>query len=399
MIRRIARYSFLQACAQGLLFISALLVASLAGPAQFGKYSTFLSSAAILSAVVTLRYDVVIAGSRSAAEAYVHARKFLVLLCAELALGIGAACCLREFIPFAASLPIVYSAAGASVLAVLGSVHLNMSRALYSVLPRILFAGTLFPFQWIFLRTAPMGALVYGHVASLTFAVLVAIFLHRKMRPQIAGEVPSDAKDLSKAYTISGILNAVCNNAPVQLVSLVHGDVLAGYYGLMDRVLGAPLLLLGNSISSALIPEIARKQGKFVRIHKWFTVLATLFLIAGYLIFKSAYLDISDGRWADARWMFLAFLPVFAIRIAAIPGVSVIGAARDGAFMMAWEMLRLVFLVGLLLASRSIAATTWLYILAFGWAGMYFMLYARGLYLSYLETSVDPCFRKIPNSR
>ncbi len=390
MLRRVASYSALQALAQTVLVASAFLVASLASPAQFGEYATFLSIATTISAFITLSHDALIAGSRNETETFLLLRGYGKNLLITSCFGVLIALVLHLTEASATSLGLatLITSIAVSGTTVISSYCLQIGKSSLAAIPRLTFAVSLVPCQLILLNSTIPNQLIWGHASSQLISGLVALTAYALYRPK-PKQLSSGARTQwrgNRQFVVAGVLSTVGNNLPVPVISGVLGSEWAGYFALTSKVLGAPLLLLGNAVSSALVPELARRNLPRRLLYRVSASTALGFALTVTPLIQTGIITTLGLQWAAATPVLLIFVPVFSARIATIPAVASVAAARDGQFLLGWEILRIGCLGFGALLLPGLDPIPWLCTLSILWSGVYLLLLARGYQASPRET-------------
>jgi O-antigen/teichoic acid export membrane protein len=376
-LKRVLSFAISQSAAQVLMLVSALLLARVTSPAIFGLYATFLAQAAMVAALLTLRFDAVTASSENQSEAITVALRFvkyvsvvtgLLLVFATSLLGGGA------------TLLVLAVAAATAVANVSSSYLLHLRRPVLAAAPRMSLALLLFPVQFALLSSDVHEAAIVGHAACSWAAagvggvLCVWVTSAESVRRSRESKVP--ARPL---FAVAAILNQVVNNLPIQLVNNLFGAAVAGYFAVANRVLGAPLMVLGNAVSTALTSEIS---GTRIDYKKWFryaVVGAFAFVAVGILLSHPSVLAVLSEAWAPGWFVVAILVPVYAARLLAVPAVAEINAARDSTFLVAWEAVRMAGLLMLFIALSGLDEASWLFGFAAFWTLSYVILSARGL--------------------
>ncbi|MGE3425105.1 MAG: oligosaccharide flippase family protein [Dehalococcoidia bacterium] len=374
----------MQALAQGVILVSSVALATITGPSAYGGYASFLAVSAVVAAVSTLRHDVLISSAKDEREALavLGAHRRTLLLTTTTGLALASLMAMVGFSTVSDGAAAVLSAVGSTFVAILSAFSLLKGRSGLAAVPRLFFGVTILPLQMLFLSAHLQGAIVWGHVLSQTLAAIVALFIFRRLRtdfsPPVAGYQAEFGRNL---YVAAGLVNTLANNFPIPIISAVLGDTWAGYFALSNRILGAPLLLLGNSVSTALMPEFARSRASSSRVYAASVALGLCFALLMLLVHYCRIVEFLAPDWAGAVPVLITFVPVFATRLAAIPSVAAVAVARDGKFLLGWEFFRLGALAAGATIFASLPPIQWLRLLAAVWSFAYATLLVRGYLL------------------
>jgi O-antigen/teichoic acid export membrane protein len=122
----------------------------------------------------------------------------------------------------------------------------------------------------------------------------------------------------------SSVLQSASQMLPAVLVAALYGPAAAGLFGLTQRVLGAPVRMLGEAASQVFLGEIARLEG--AALHRLFRRTALLFLAAG-LVGATPFLLAGPGlfalvfgeSWREAGTLVQLLVPLYVARFIVVP--------------------------------------------------------------------------------
>jgi O-antigen/teichoic acid export membrane protein len=131
-----------------------------------------------------------------------------------------------------------------------------------------------------------------------------------------------------------GVLNAFSHGVPIIFLTHYYGAESAGWYGLSRTVLGIPILLLGNAVSSVLYPRLLMLYNCKKGFHKeLISYCIALFLISvlGFSVFvlygSELFSFVFGIKWAEAGHMSGLMVPFFIFMLASrpiIPAISIL---------------------------------------------------------------------------
>ena len=122
----------------------------------------------------------------------------------------------------------------------------------------------------------------------------------------------------------SSLLQSASQMLPAVLVAGLYGPVTAGWFGLGQRIMGAPVRMLGDAASQVFLGEIARADGGalyclFLRTAVRFFALGLAgmapLLLAGPALFALAF----GEPWREAGAIVQLLVPVYLARFVVVP--------------------------------------------------------------------------------
>lgn len=339
--RRLAMLSGGTFIGQAVLLLSSPLLTRLYDPAAFGTLAVFTALSSILLGVSNLRYELAIPVCRDDEEA---AAMVAVGTLTALVLSLLAA-------------PVI-AAGGQPLAAVLG---MGGHAGLLWLLPPLMLAWglTLSLGSWSIrrgtFRQNAVGNLVQlagQAVAQLAFGLLgggggalvagyalgllgrLAVLLHaltpvdrRRLRRVSADRM----RDLARAHwrypvfsSASNLLQTASQMLPALFVAILYGPVAAGWFGLGQRIMTAPVRMLGEAASQVFLGEIAHVRGP--ALYRLFRRTAVRFfalglvgmlplLVAGPALFAFVF----GEPWREAGAIVQLLVPVFLARFVVVP--------------------------------------------------------------------------------
>lgn len=384
-VGRVASFSLFQATSQGVLLLAALAIARLLGPQAFGGYAIFLSQAAIVGGLLTMRYDALLSSAGSDGEAAEILLRFTRFCGFGIASAVPVIVVLSvlDVQDWHASVLVLACGGATAVSTVAAAYVINHGRPLAAILPRLMFALSLFPLQYLSLKVGLDNPAVLGHVICAVLAGGLAILMILKGGPHRALSGRRVTKGSAHPrYIAAGIANQFANNLPVPVIAMIYGDLYAGYFALAQRVLGAPIMLFGNALSTALAAEVGRHGAPTVRSFGYFVLAGIGFGFLAILMTQGQLIALINPDWAGAAWIVAALIPVYAARVVAIPAVAEVSAARDGGFMLALELCRLASFASIVVCFASSRPGEFMAGFSTVFTGFYLILALRGLALS-----------------
>jgi len=169
-------------------------------------------------------------------------------------------------------------------------------------------------------------------------------------------------------FTWSALLNSIGLMGPALLIASFYGASVVGWYALVQRVLGAPITLLGRSITGVYFTEsarLAREEPKelaslFLRLLKKLVLIGCGTIIPIGLLSPYAFPLIFGEAWAEAGRYALILVPMIFLQFVSSPfGVTLTVLERHDLALLR-ELIRLLSLGSVLLfvGLRGLSAET-----------------------------------------
>lgn len=308
--------------AHAVTFSAAVVLTRIYDAAVFGVYSAFLSVVAITGILSTGALDkaIVFQRSRRRFVATVLAVGAFSVVVAAIALVIGSVARwfgpdrLRSLLGPASIVAIAASALGTAATQAYTMASLRAGRTWTVAAARIgQSVVTVLVQIALGLLGVPFG-LGFGYVAGLVLALPLTLGeLRRSMAgssSKVLPEMRATLRRLSiypRATMPAELLDSVANQAPMLLVGAAFSLETLGYYGLAQRMLGAPAALLGQAVGQSFLHRIGSpsmthsdiRQLMF-RIWRWLLLAGVaplaLVLVWGPDLFAFAF----GGEWREA---------------------------------------------------------------------------------------------------
>lgn len=128
-------------------------------------------------------------------------------------------------------------------------------------------------------------------------------------------------KDFPKFSLVGVLLNALSFHLINILISIHYSALILGFYGLVNRVLGFPSLLIGSSIGEVFFQEANKEKqntGKalatFLSTMKRLLILAIPIFVFLYFTIEYLFVFFFGGDWAIAGKYAKTIVPLFGIR-------------------------------------------------------------------------------------
>lgn len=339
--------------------LSLMVLTRTLSSADVGVYQVFLSRGAIIGSVALLAYPTVIP--------HLDARLYETLVVALLVLlalvsAASAAVCLALHTPFALWIGIQVLAAGLTSLAEMSNIRgqrvrwIAVARVAFSVVSFLWFLGLRLT------GTMTLGMVVRGQVVAAL--VVAAVYgaaslrgaLVRVPRAREIWDVVLAKKNCVLYVTPSELLGSLTFNLPTMLIDRFFGPSLAGSYGVVLRLCGAPVNILASTIGQVYHGSLAQSVrerrpealAEFFRLRRALAGLGALTGVSVFLLVPIALRLFLGPGWDDTHAIARILSPMYAAMIF----VSPLAVASFQVF----EAQRAIFLLQLASAAISFAS-------------------------------------------
>jgi O-antigen/teichoic acid export membrane protein len=356
------------------------VVTRLYSTADFGVLAVFTSFLLVLLSVASLRYELTISlapDDRTAAN--------VLVLCLALVLGVAVVAGLvvvafgdqivdatntPQLAPYLFLLPLGLVGAGAyqalSYWAVRGHAFRLLARTKISQqvgLVTIQIGGGL-------VFAGPVGLLA-GYVAGWTGGTsTLALDAWRRHREGLRSVTVAGMRAVAARYrsfpvysTGSALLNNVGTFVPAVLLAAFYDASVAGLFALSQRVLAAPMLLLGRSVSQVYVGEASEliRQGDFGRLRQLYrdtarygvlaaTIPVAAFAIGGPLLFGTVF----GEEWEEAGSYVQVMAPMLVAQFVAAPLAQTLNLFEQVRLQVAYDALRMVLATGSIVVASAL---------------------------------------------
>ena len=319
--------------AQGATIAATVLLTRLFSPADFGAFALFLSVVAIVSTLVTLRYEVniLIPKTYNEAENLLFLSLTLAILVgcfiviSALALpyelqkfvGLGA---LRSWLPLACIIGIVV-ALTTTTCAWLNRCQRYLEIAQIKIMQSVAFAIIALIFGYYSYDSGLLVAQAISAVAVLSLAV--------RYLPKPSYERFRSGLTAAKPFSVSpkymlptAMLDVITLQIPLVLISLWYGASDAGQFSLAWRVLVLPASLIGLAVSqvfyqrfSVAWPDKSAARSLLTRTWKALALFGLLPLVVMIFAGRILFIYVFGPNWADAGMMASVLAPMLFVSL------------------------------------------------------------------------------------
>lgn len=348
---------------QLLVVLVSPLLSRLFSPEQFGVYAIIVAISAVVTVVSTGRLELAVPVAetdRGARDALLLGMLYLLVGTLAITVVVVVATVLgQQVVPIGAELLLVPAFAFFAGLFELASAYLVRRRRYAAAARRsVLLNGTMASTQ-VGLGAAGWSAgLSIGHVISRLIGAWYALHVGGiRIRRDLRGLQRSGVRRVARrtshfpiVLAPSALVNAVGAQAPVLLFGLLLGPAAAGLLGFTQRVLGAPVALLGQSLAQVYTAESASSlrtrtrdtRMLFLRSSAILLATATALGIAIYTLSPPLFGPIFGEEWVEAGGIAQALSIGVAAQMVAVPlsqTLIVFGRYRT---QLTWDVGRLV---------------------------------------------------------
>lgn len=207
--------------------------------------------------------------------------------------------------------------------------------------------------------------LVVGQVASLTTAAVMlsigALHTHHTLFQRVnlstIWHVASRYRRFPQYTSWSNLLNTAGLNLPGLLIAVLYGPAIAGLFILGQRVIGAPMALLGTSVSQVYLgtaAELKRTdpaglQRLFNQTSRRLLLIGALPMLILILFGPQLFAFVFGGDW-ELSGQFVQFLaPAMLIQFTVSPIAQTIFVLERQDLQLRWDLGRVVLLVAIFL--------------------------------------------------
>jgi O-antigen/teichoic acid export membrane protein len=318
------------------------LLTRLYSPNDFGVYGTYLASVSILAIIATGKYDVAIIHPNENSDAdqlfilsTLISASFCTLLYVSLAIGYSLDLVISEFIRNNKIIFLI--PLSVFLLSLNNAVQLLLNRRkIYKQMRanRIAFS-LLVGFLALILGYIKIGfaGLAISHLLGQAFVLLFIIWKYWQTITKVDYTRISELAREYKKYPFfalpSGLSNASAIQMPIILITKFFDSMISGYYYLVEKVLTAPISLIGASVSSVFRQRAQEEfhtngiyRKIFISTAKRLSLIGVVpFAIIGFYgpeIFSYVFGD----KWTQAGSYAQILAPMFFIKFTVSPLLS-----------------------------------------------------------------------------
>lgn len=356
--------------------LAAPFLTRLYSPAQLGQLGLFMAFVGVGATVVALRYEqtIVVAPSHPVAARLARLAAYLLVpvsavLTAVLVVLVLAGIGGFDSLPLWAAVLGAISLVGMGVSVILRHWLIRMNR--YDVIASV----NIFRVAGRGVAQIGLGAAGFGIIGLLVGDLVGRVMgigrMLRVARPRLTEALrtpePTSSLQLGAEYAQfplagvpSSLINSLALYIPTPLLAATYGLTVAGLYALVQRVLEAPLLVVGSSVSDALLGRISKRARKaperaerlFLRTALGLAVLAVPMGAAITLLAPAGFEFLFGSEWRLAGELAVAMVPWYMVALIVAPLGRVVLVYRGQVSKLIYDAIALMVAV----ASVTIAA-------------------------------------------
>jgi O-antigen/teichoic acid export membrane protein len=219
------------------------------------------------------------------------------------------------------------------------------------------------------LKLGPLGLLI-GHVVGQgAGTTTLAILAHREDKKALHSISFGGVRRMARRYqrypllsSFSGLINSVGLQLPAILLASFYGLQVAGWFTLGQRVIGAPMALVGQAVSQVYLGEaaqLARQNPSSLR--SLFLKAASRLLLLGLaplglLALSGPWLfaQIFGAGWRDAGIYIQVLSLMFLVQFVVVPLSQTLNILERQDWQLGWDIGRLLTVTGTLLIARML---------------------------------------------
>ena len=377
------------ALGQVILVAAAPFLGRLYDPSAFGAFSVVNAVVLAVGTVAALRFELAVPLPESDGEARGIVRLGLVLALGFAVLGTPVVYLLRQPISSLTGWSdevvdlLVWAPLGAGLLgAYLVLNQLAVRRRAYGAIARrtLLQASATVALQVAFgaLGWGPLG-LVVGLLAGQAVGVAALTWsLRHTLRDRTTSATSmrrllADYRSFPLILAPSGLVNTLGLQVPLLLITSLYGSASAGLFGMAQRVVALPVILVGGAISQVFIGELAaRRRGGTTQLAPLFMAVskrlafvgvvgAAVVVVAAPVLFAVALGD----EWRTSGQMARALAAGLLVQLVAAPVSQAAIIAGKNLVQLLWDVGRLALCVAAIVAASwaglsDVGAVWWL---------------------------------------
>lgn len=224
----------------------------------------------------------------------------------------------------------------------------------------------------------PSAAGLIGGYAIGRAAGIIPLALN--LRGELERFTLSDSRRLLKEYwrfpalfTPSAILNSAGLVIPLLFVGVWFTVADAGQWGMAERLLAAPLVLIATAAGQVVEAHVSQslRDGNRDILRYYIKVSALLLGVAAVLVLAVVFLAppllpiILGGGWGTAAQLMIAMSPIIATRLIVSPMSKVLLVLQRGGWNLGLDIIRVVLMLGVAAAAIvfeiDLITTAWLF--------------------------------------
>lgn len=325
--------------AQALPFLITPIVTRIYSPESFGSFSLLVSIVAISSIVATMRYELAVVISEISHVKYLLALNFGTSLIVSLLSGIFLFAFARFYsnfindsaIYFLVPLGIFVTGASSSLTYLLtrfskfnvlgcGSILRSVTYCFFQLSLFLLFSQTVSLIaSWVLSSLCMLLYMVFSSRSLLAHADLT-----REWSVKELASVAVEYSNYPKFSMPASLLGAVNSQFNIVAISMFYAKDILGCYVLIERILAAPISIVGNAVGQVYYSLISTKSPEeILKVYKLISLkmscLASLFFIFIYFGLTNYVVGIFGYSWSYTSILIKIFAAQFSVQLVVSP--------------------------------------------------------------------------------
>ncbi len=349
---------------QGVVVLATPFLARLYSPAEFGTYAVIVAAASIVATVSALRYDVAIPAvpEPEVLPLFQIAVALPVIICAFLAMAASA-------IPFDTisdrQISVQMMGLVASIAIFQGSVAvcqallIRRGEFVHGALLRIVQ-----PLGFVAIALLHFSSLSVAFVVAYALACVTALYIVRNELLSGNRELSFAAAKAAWRYPVisapMALLDTLSVALPVIFIAEAYGDQAAGNYSQVQRLVAAPLLLLGMATGQVFFKHAGDIYRKGDAVVPLMIRVVGLLAATGIILVALAWavggelmkLLLGDGWRTDTGFIVIVLMPIV-VRMVVSPVSSIFLISNRLDLGAAWQFGYFILTIGLLAVSYN----------------------------------------------
>lgn len=360
--------------ASGVVLSHAILIAAtplltrLYTPEDFGLYGVLLSSSAIVSVVLLLRFEAYIPSASDFECRSCLPGALVTIICGTSALALAVLTAVFSSMAIVPGVSEYDEAFGLALLCVLAACALSSLNALTTYASRQeLFSSinrarvyrnaSAVTAQSALAPVVGQYGLLFGEVVSRFIGVLLLrrrTGVHLSFSWRYTKQLLSTQKTFPMLAAPAALLNAASVNVYAPLMAALFGPAQAGEVFLIYRLVAAPASLLGQTMAVSYVGAVSEyfRSQKFgeiesavLRSSAVLSLIAVPLFIAVYLALKLFAIDMFGEGWERLSTILLLLAPAFVLQLVLSPFSQSLNVFGLHKFQLSWDASRLVLVI------------------------------------------------------
>jgi len=361
MIKNTLILSFGTISAQFIPFIALPFLTRIYDQTDFGQFALYFSIVAILNVFTTFRLDQTLVLAKEKSEMTQRLRTLtaqLLSITTILLIAVYSIDSVQEFIVldsfYLKVLPIGAFASAMILCFTYALLWLDKYKllAIFKITNALLYVSLALVLPYV--TTTVNGIIVGWLVGQLIICLAIAIYLLANkisLSPRFNANIYREYKDVLYFNFPSSLISKIAQEIPSIAISKIYSLSALGIYGMIIRVLGAPISLIGTAVSQVLLKDIASRINGNSSIKTTvktsailLSCIASIMLIALYILPQSFYKLVLGTQWESLGIYLNILAPAFALKLVVVPLSSLLLPLRKLHWLAVWQVTSFVAL-------------------------------------------------------